>query len=108
MRETSIEVYRQVEAEGLLTGLRSEVYKTLFHYGPLTQGECWKRYFGHRQRHDIAPRFAELEKRGVIKIVDKRPCGVTGRVVYAWDVTKDLPSAEEKKSVCPTCGKVSR
>jgi hypothetical protein len=97
MQRTSIETYKQITQEGLLTGLRSAVYQTLYNNGPLTQGELWKKYFFHRQRHDICPRFAELEARGVIACVDERPCKVTGRVARVYQTTNQLPQEPPKK-----------
>ena len=91
-RDTSIEAYRKIKEEGLLSKLRFSVYECLYQHGPMTQGEVWSRYFHHRQRHDIGPRFAELLKRGVIKNVAYRPCTLTGNVSMVWDVTSNLPS----------------
>lgn len=104
-RETSAAVYKQIEEEGLLSRLRFEVYSAIFKHGPITQGECWKDHFSHQQRHTVAPRFAELEARGVIKTVGQRPCGVTGRMTLAWDVTTNLPKEPKKieKETCPRC-----
>ena len=106
IRDTSIEVYHQIEAEGLLSALRFDVYKCLFHNGPLTQMETCRKMASIRQDRSIMPRFAELEKMGVIKIVGEKECSVTGRKVYTWDVTKNLPLKLEKpvRHECKSCG----
>jgi hypothetical protein len=91
-RSTSIEAYKKIQAEGLLSKLRFQVYDVLFNRGPLTQGETWKEHFGSSQRHTICPRFAELESLGVVQCVGERPCRVTGRVTRLYDVTDQLPS----------------
>jgi chaperonin cofactor prefoldin len=44
----------------------------------------------------ITPRFAELKKQGVVKEVGQRPCRITGRITYIWDVTSKLPEKIEK------------
>lgn len=97
IRQTSIEAYHYIKSSGLLGSLRTQVYDILFNHGPLTQGETWNIYFKSKQRHDIAPRFAELHKRGVIQCIGERPCGVTGRMSMLWDVTDKLPIVPEKK-----------
>lgn len=98
-RETSIAVYQQIEAQGLLSKRRFEVYSYLFNNGPATQMETTKVLCkdGLITQHSYTPRFAELEKMGVIKIVGERTCTVTGRNVLSWDVTDSLPTEYERK-----------
>jgi hypothetical protein len=99
MRKTSLQTYRQIESEGLLSALRFEVYSAIYRAEePITQGECWATYFPHRQRHDVAPRFAELEARGVIASVGERVCRVTGRRCMVWATTNNLPKEPPKKA----------
>lgn len=100
MRHTSVEVYRQIRNEGLLSELRLEVYETVFNHGPITQGETWMKL--HRPRPSVTPRFAELQKRGVLKIVGERECASTGRKAVLWDVTDSLP-VEPKKELWVKC-----
>jgi hypothetical protein len=97
MRQTSIDIYNQIESGGLLSYLRFEVYKAFFYNGPMTQGEMWKRCFPERQRHDVAPRVAELVSRSVLAYVGERMCEVTGRVCMVFDVTSNLPKEPPKK-----------
>jgi hypothetical protein len=106
IRETSIEVYHQVRSEGLLSQRRFQVYRTLFKKGPLTQMETSHQIAGCLD-HSITPRFAELKDLGCIVEVAKRKCKITGRRVFAWDVTAQLPKgriqritkAEKKKYI---------
>jgi hypothetical protein len=51
------------------------------------------------------PRFAELERVGVIAVVGEKDCSVTGRNVLLWDVTEKLPIKleKEKKIKCLHC-----
>ena len=98
VRDTSIEAYNKIKADGLLSRLRFDVYDIIFHHGPMTQGECWRDYFNHaRQRHSVAPRFAELKRHRVIREVGNRPCGVTGMTAILWDVTSNLPEKLEDR-----------
>lgn len=99
MRETSVAVYRQIKAEGLLSRRRMEVYTCIFEHGPLTCGETvdkLQRISGVLQ-HSITPRFAELNDMGVITIVGERMCSVTGRECLLWDVTNRLPKPLPKQ-----------
>lgn len=101
-RQTSIEAYNQIKAEGLLSKLRFVVYDCIFHNGPITQGECvdilQKRLECGNNSGTIASRFAELKNFGVIQEVGKRPCKLTGRTVLEWDVTDKLPVEFERVS----------
>ncbi len=98
VRRTSIETFRRIEAEGLLSQLRFEVYKVVVERGPMTEGECWAWHFeGKRQRCSITPRFSELEERGVIAVVGERKCGFTGNLAQVWESTDNLPIIPNKK-----------
>lgn len=101
VRQTSIETFRQIKAEGLLSERRLQAYEALFHNGPMTQGECWdliaRTTNPKMPRHSIAPRFAELLEQGVIQEVGKAPCRLSGRECIVWDVTSKLPVKPEKR-----------
>lgn len=91
-RDTSIEIYRRIKEEGLLSKLRFDVYEVIFQHGPLTQMEAWQ-YFDkkHIQLRSVTPRFSELLERDVIGITRERPCKITGNLAIEWDVTNRLP-----------------
>lgn len=91
MRQTSLEAYEAIKRSGLLRGLFVAVYGVLYEHGPLTAGETAKRIPGH-QLNSISPRFAELQRRGVIQPVGTRLCTVTGQNAIIWDVTANLPA----------------
>jgi hypothetical protein len=94
MRETSIEAYRAIMANGVMNRRAQQVYHVLFYHGPLTQTECWKYIQIESEQipqHSISPRFAQMERRAVIRPVGKRPCGITGIKCLEWDVTANLP-----------------
>ena len=96
-RQTSIEVYNQIQIEGLLSAVDLAVYSTLFHHGPLTQGETWKEHNSHQyMRHTVGPAFARLKRRDAITEVEKRTCRLTGRTVYSWDVTCHVPTKYQR------------
>lgn len=97
MRHTSHEAYTTLKTNGFLTGLQAKVYEILYNYGPLTQGEVWNEHLPEYQRHSIAPRFAELEKMGVVATVDERPCRYSGVKGLEWDVTDRVPESKPVK-----------
>lgn len=96
-RQTSIEAYNQIKENGLLTGLQFKVYDALYHYGPATQQELWFRCFKETQARNIMPRFAELQRLGVIDSLQKKPCDISGRNCMVWDVTDRLPAKPQPK-----------
>lgn len=100
-RQTSKAAYDAIKAQGLLSERRFEVYDVLYHHGPLTQVEVWKKIAATNpnvQQHSVTPRFAEMVRLGVIREVTdtdgrflKRKCTVTDRTCMTWDVTSSLP-----------------
>lgn len=92
VRQTSIDVYNEIRASGVLNEWQTNVWQCLYENGPMTQGELWDIYFPERQRHDICPRFAELKKMGAIEEVGKRKCAVTDRLCLVWATTNRIPS----------------
>lgn len=96
-RQTSIDVYEQIKAEGLLEGWRWRVYQTLFRHGPLTSGEAHKAV-GEGTKNDVATRISELKAMGCVREVGTRPCRVTGRNVLEVDVTDKVPQPIPKKA----------
>lgn len=85
-QQTSVEAYVHIKQSGMLSELQQRVLGILRQYGSMTQGEMWQTHFPTHQRHDVAPRFAELARFGLIEATDTRPCRVTGRRCLAWDV----------------------
>lgn len=99
MRETSIQAYRQIKQEGLLSKMRERVYDVVFHHGPCTSAEAYTLM----TKVEKAPitqsraRFTELRDQGVFKECGRKTCSVTGRTAILWDVTDQLPSQLPKK-----------
>lgn len=95
VRETSIAVYREIEATGLLSKKRSEVLKIIAENGPLSGAQVSRL---HGQIHGtntvsetVRNRITELCDFGVVDEVRKGPCPITGREVIIWDLTGKLP-----------------
>ena len=87
MSHTSLDAYTSLKSNGYLTGLQLKAYEILFEHGPLTQGEAWSEFLPDYQRHSVAPRFAELEKMGLIQTVGERECRYSHVKGLEWDVT---------------------
>lgn len=107
LRQTSLEAYRHIESEGLLSRVRFEVYSILFHHGPLTMADIHKRLSKGRSVSGgtYTSRLSELERMGVIREVKRVKCPITGRTATLWDVTSSLPIKFEKpkKLKCKAC-----
>lgn len=92
IRQTSIDVYNQILADGTLGNRQMLVYDTIFKHGPLTQMETVRTIDDPDiVEHGLTPRFAELKRMGAIVEVGERECTITGRNVILWDVTDRLP-----------------
>jgi hypothetical protein len=94
MRTTSLEAYEKIKRDGLLCRSRWQVYDVLFRFGPMTQAEVvakLREENGDVNKPSITPRFAELEIRKVVHVVERRHCRVTGETCQVYDVTDYLP-----------------
>jgi hypothetical protein len=89
-RQTSIETYRAIEAEGLLSELRFKVYQMVFKHGPMTGNQIIE-LAPHKNSGAYTTRLSELRELGCVYEVKVAPCPVTGRNVIWWDVTANLP-----------------
>jgi len=95
MRQTSINCYHQIKAEGLLSKRRFEVYEAIYRNAPCTTNEALRNIFSGS--HGVGSRTTELRDLGVIYERCVRECKVTGRNVIEWDLTDKLPVKSEKK-----------
>lgn len=76
-----------VELQPSLGDRQSEIFHALQQLGNATDVELAE-YLGHADPNYVRPRRKELFDLGVVRAVEKRPCKVTGRTVYAWKVLK--------------------
>lgn len=101
-RQTSIEAYRQITDEGLLTDMGLKVYAALFNHGPATANEL--RAAAAAVAADdkssldksLHKRLPELRDRGVARETGRRVCKISGRTCIEWDVTDGLPAKPPK------------
>lgn len=92
MRQTSVQTYSQIQANGLLSRMRWLVYDYLFRHGPATSREIDD---GMRSPGEVRPsyhkRLSELERLGVACVVGEK-VDSTGHTAVLWDVTSALPA----------------
>ena len=93
-RQTSIDCYNEIKANGLLSKRRMEVYEAIFKNAPCTTNEALKDIYSGS--HGVGSRTTELRDSGVIYETRERPCRVTGRNVIEWDLTDRLPISIKK------------
>lgn len=94
VRQTSAEAYHTIQANGLLSKRRWEIYDALYRHGPKTGSELFKclTLYGENPTHsNIVTRLGELRDLGVAAEVGKKECEVSGMRVILWDVTDNLP-----------------
>ena len=90
-RQTSIDCYNQIRANGLLPKRRLETFEAIFKSAPCTRQEALEHTNPLNALSLSAARFTELRRLGVIYEKSVRPCKVTGRNVIEWDLTDRLP-----------------
>lgn len=93
IRETSIEAYNQIKANGLLSKRRFQIYDCLYFNGPMTAMEVFKKL---GLRTNQSGRFTEMEKLEVIQDAGTKLDDETGMTVTLWDVTSGLPQKIKK------------
>lgn len=100
-RKTSLDVYHEIEANGLLSERRWNVYKTLYRIGPATAAEISNSdisSFTNPAKGDNShARLSELKEMGCVDEVGTKKCDITGRDVLLFDVTESLPVKLEKR-----------
>lgn len=96
-RQTSIDCYNQIKAEGLLSKMRFKVYECILTNAPCTSAEALSNMLSKNSAITSSrARFTELRELGVIYEKGIRKCTVTGRNVIEWDLTDKLPIKPEK------------
>ena len=91
IRQTSIDCYNEIKANGLLSKRRLEVYEALYTSAPCTSSEAIRNAKTTFGVFGVSSRFTELRDLGVIYEKGIKKCSVTGRNVIEWDLTDRLP-----------------
>jgi hypothetical protein len=93
VRDTSIEAFRTIRDNGLLSKRRMQVYEYLFKHGPCdarSMAEALAKEHGVKV-DSFQPRIAELIRVGVVSKVGEVSNPKTGHTVEVFDVTSALP-----------------
>lgn len=101
IRRTSIEAYRKIESQGLLSKRRLEVYQYVYNHGPVIAKEAWLAIAPNSNSGVITTRFSELQRAGVLEPVGETIDERTGMIAILWDVTDQLPR-KVQRVVSPT------
>ena len=96
-RQTSIEAYRTIKANGMLSQMRWQVYDHVFNNGPTTSRRTWKAVNSKASTGSVSTRFSELMDMDLFRIVGTCKDEETGMAVLLWDVTDKLPKKITKK-----------
>jgi len=103
IRKTSIEAYKRIKDEGLLSQRRWQVYDLLYKHGPMTGSQLaieFKTKYGSLAPNagNMVTRLGELRDAGAAEELGTRICPITSHRAIIWDVTGKLP----KKTTKPT------
>lgn len=77
MTSTSLEAYKKINEDGIVGQQAEEILNFLKEHGePMTNKEIQKST--GLEISSVSGRVNDLKKRGLVEVVGKRPCGVTG------------------------------
>ena len=97
---TSRQAYEYCMAHGLITQREALVLDALVNCGPMNQTMTYRqivRATGDSDMVDrsVGPRFAVLERKGLIREVGKRKCPYTDRLTVFYEATANKPVVEQ-------------
>jgi hypothetical protein len=91
-RQTSIDCYNLIKAQGLLSKRRLEVYEAILKNAPCSSSEAMISNLNSTNvLSQSRARFTELRELGVIYEKGEKKCTITGKNVIEWDLTDKLP-----------------
>ena len=93
---TSVNTYKKITQNGLLSEQREAVYRTLYKRKAATASQLAE-VMGERVKGSVCARLTELRDRGVVKEKAHVKCPVSGEVVALWTVTGKLPKKPVKR-----------
>jgi hypothetical protein len=107
VRETSLETYRTIQENGLLSKRRWQAYDYVFKHGPCTMRQANKAFASQgANSSSIMSRFGELREMGVFRITGTTKDPETGNLMDIYEVVPGaLPKKLTKvvKNKCPHC-----
>lgn len=101
-QRTSIETYHEILNSGLLSEKRKKVYDIFYQLNrPLTGAEVSQIYKANypssQHSETIRNRITELKEMGLLAEFEMVDCTFTGRKVYTFVTTNNLPEKLDKK-----------
>ena len=90
-RQTSIDCYNEIKANGLLSKRRLQAYQCMLNLSPCTAGELEKEFNEKYGLRGVWKLLSQLRDMGVVKEVGERDCRITKRNVIEWDLTEIVP-----------------
>ena len=97
-RQTSIDCYNEIRANGLLSKRRLQAYQCMLNVSPCTAGELEKEFNLKYGLRGVWKLLSQLRDMGVVEEVGERDCRITKRNVIEWDLTDRLPVNVKKNN----------
>lgn len=94
--QTSRDVFQKIKDGGMLSKMRLVAYEIVWLYGPVTGAEidAINQGDGGRRRGHLHKRLSELERMGLVRVIGRQKCRVTGHDAEAWASTDRLPAID--------------
>ena len=92
IRQSSINCYNQIKAEGLLSKLRLRTLNAMLYSAPCTAQELQD--YIDKNKIQVKHSWKLLSQLRDLKVIyekNERKCKITGRNVIEWDLTDNLP-----------------
>ncbi len=102
IKNTTLETFKQIQEEGLLSEKRLRVYEIIYEYGALTGAQISEiyqtKYPSAQHSETIRNRITELIQMNVVKEAGMIVCDKTKRTVNTYLCTNELPAKIQKKT----------
>lgn len=102
---SSIKAYRHAVDSGLVSRRVAEVLETLVDAGvPMNQTMVHQAIVKRTgivglEKYSVSPRFAVLERMGLIREIGRQPCPVTKRATVFYEATRSKPVCTEAEAM---------
>lgn len=101
---SSVEAYRHCVDSGLISRRVAEVLETLVDGGPMNQTMVHQAIVKRTgivglEKYSVSPRFAVLERMGLIREIGRQPCPVSRRATVFYEATHSRPLCTEAEAM---------
>jgi hypothetical protein len=102
--QSSREAYQHCLATGLISRRVAEVLETLVDAGPMNQTMVHQAIIKRTgivglEKYSVSPRFAVLERMGLIREIGRQPCPVSRRSTVFYEATNLRPLCTEAEAM---------